>query len=180
MHRLNIFFLTNVKDFENFESDFGILFITVNIARCPIPRSLQPYSLQYQSCPPLIFPTAVDTRFRYLDRTFSNDIHQLYQILPVLDIDTIHSTSCKTDTKSISSLNILLTFQLSATLFPSYSLETPYIREFIFSFRWAELSEVIDACELHFYAPEIEDRGAYCFCAVCHSVILSFCHSVIL
>ena len=24
----------------------------------------------------------------------------------------------------------------------------------------------------HFYAPEIEDRGAYCFCPVCHSVIL--------
>ena len=23
------------------------------------------------------------------------------------------------------------------------------------------------------YAPEIEDRGAYCFCPVCHSVILS-------
>ena len=23
-----------------------------------------------------------------------------------------------------------------------------------------------------FYAPEIEDRGAYCFCPVCHSVIL--------
>ena len=31
-----------------------------------------------------------------------------------------------------------------------------------------------------FYAPEIEDRGAYCFCPVCHSVILSFRHSVIL
>ena len=30
-----------------------------------------------------------------------------------------------------------------------------------------------------FYAPEIEDRGAYCFCPVCHSVIPSFCHSVI-
>ena len=26
-----------------------------------------------------------------------------------------------------------------------------------------------------FYAPEIEDRGAYCFCPVRHSVILSFC-----
>ena len=26
---------------------------------------------------------------------------------------------------------------------------------------------------LSFYAPEIEDRGAYCFCPVCHSVILS-------
>ena len=24
-----------------------------------------------------------------------------------------------------------------------------------------------------FYAPEIEDREAYCFCPVCHSVILS-------
>ena len=24
-----------------------------------------------------------------------------------------------------------------------------------------------------FYAPEIEDRGAYCFCPVCHSVLLS-------
>ena len=24
-----------------------------------------------------------------------------------------------------------------------------------------------------FYAPVIEDRGAYCFCPVCHSVILS-------
>ena len=24
-----------------------------------------------------------------------------------------------------------------------------------------------------FYAPEIEDRGAYCFCPVCHSVILT-------
>ena len=32
----------------------------------------------------------------------------------------------------------------------------------------------------HFYAPEIEDRGAYCFCPVCHSVIPSFCHSVLL
>ena len=32
----------------------------------------------------------------------------------------------------------------------------------------------------NFYAPEIEDRGAYCFCPVCHSVILSFRHSVIL
>ena len=34
-----------------------------------------------------------------------------------------------------------------------------------------------------FNAPEIEDRGAYCFCAClsfCHSVILSFCHSVLL
>ena len=26
---------------------------------------------------------------------------------------------------------------------------------------------------VNFYAPEIEDRGAYCFCPVCHSVILS-------
>ena len=25
---------------------------------------------------------------------------------------------------------------------------------------------------VNFYAPEIEDRGAYCFCPVCHSVIL--------
>ena len=25
----------------------------------------------------------------------------------------------------------------------------------------------------YFYAPEIEDRGAYCFCPVCHSVLLS-------
>ena len=25
----------------------------------------------------------------------------------------------------------------------------------------------------NFYAPEIEDRGAYCFCPVCHSVLLS-------
>ena len=33
---------------------------------------------------------------------------------------------------------------------------------------------------LVFYAPEIEDRGAYCFCPVCHSVILSFCNSVLL
>jgi hypothetical protein len=24
---------------------------------------------------------------------------------------------------------------------------------------------------LFFYAPEIEDQGAYCFCPVCHSVI---------
>ena len=24
-----------------------------------------------------------------------------------------------------------------------------------------------------FYAPEIEDRGTYCFCPVCHSVLLS-------
>ena len=35
-----------------------------------------------------------------------------------------------------------------------------------------------------FYAPEIEDRGAYCFCPVIlsfhHSVMPSFCHSVIL
>ena len=31
---------------------------------------------------------------------------------------------------------------------------------------------------LSFYAPEIEDRGAYCFCPVCHSVIPSFCHSL--
>ena len=30
-----------------------------------------------------------------------------------------------------------------------------------------------------YYAPEIEDRGAYCFCPVCHSVIPSLCHSVI-
>ena len=33
-----------------------------------------------------------------------------------------------------------------------------------------------------FYAPEIEDRGAYCFCSVCHSLILnavqSLCNSV--
>ena len=28
----------------------------------------------------------------------------------------------------------------------------------------------------YFYTPEIEDRGAYCFCPVCHSVS----HSVIL
>ena len=34
-------FLTNVKILKHFESDFGIHFITVNIARCPIPRSLQ-------------------------------------------------------------------------------------------------------------------------------------------
>ena len=27
----------------------------------------------------------------------------------------------------------------------------------------------------YFYAPEIEDQGAYCFCPVCNSVILSFC-----
>ena len=26
---------------------------------------------------------------------------------------------------------------------------------------------------LDFYAPEIEDGGTYCFCPVCHSVILS-------
>ena len=26
----------------------------------------------------------------------------------------------------------------------------------------------------HFYAPEIEDRGAYCFCPVFHSVIPLF------
>ena len=26
---------------------------------------------------------------------------------------------------------------------------------------------------LSFYAPEVEDRGAYCFCPVCHSVLLS-------
>ena len=26
-----------------------------------------------------------------------------------------------------------------------------------------------------FYAPELEDGRAYCFCPVCHSVILSFC-----
>ena len=38
----------------------------------------------------------------------------------------------------------------------------------------------ITLSQAHFYAPEIEDRGAYCFCPVCHSVILSFCHSVIL
>ena len=25
----------------------------------------------------------------------------------------------------------------------------------------------------NFYAPEVEDRGAYCFCPVCHSVLLS-------
>ena len=25
----------------------------------------------------------------------------------------------------------------------------------------------------YFYAPEIEDRGAYFFCPVCHSVLLS-------
>ena len=25
----------------------------------------------------------------------------------------------------------------------------------------------------HFYAPEIKDRGAYCFCPICHSVLLS-------
>ena len=25
----------------------------------------------------------------------------------------------------------------------------------------------------YFYAPEIEDREAYCFCPVCHSVLLS-------
>ena len=31
---------------------------------------------------------------------------------------------------------------------------------------------------LSFYAPEIEDRGAYCFCPACHSVIPSFCHSL--
>ena len=30
------------------------------------------------------------------------------------------------------------------------------------------------------YAPELEDRGAYCFCPVCHFVILSFCNSVLL
>ena len=24
---------------------------------------------------------------------------------------------------------------------------------------------------IYFYAPEIEDRGAYCFCPVCHSVL---------
>ena len=33
-----------------------------------------------------------------------------------------------------------------------------------------------------FYAPEIEDRGTYCFCSVCHSLILnavqSLCNSV--
>ena len=33
-----------------------------------------------------------------------------------------------------------------------------------------------------FYAPEIEDRGAYCFCSVCHSLIInavqSLCNSV--
>ena len=28
---------------------------------------------------------------------------------------------------------------------------------------------------IRFYAPEIKDRGAYCFCPVCHTVILSFC-----
>ena len=43
---------------------------------------------------------------------------------------------------------------------------------------------IVVICSKHlnrfFYAPEIEDRGAYCFCPVCHSVILSFCNSVIL
>ena len=33
--------------------------------------------------------------------------------------------------------------------------------------------EVNDKC--NFYAPKIEDQGAYRFCPVCHSVILSFC-----
>ena len=31
-----------------------------------------------------------------------------------------------------------------------------------------------------FYAPEMEERGAYCFCPVCHYVIPSFFYSVIL
>ena len=34
--------------------------------------------------------------------------------------------------------------------------------------------------QMFFYAPEIEVRGAYCFCPVRHSVILSFCNSVFL
>ena len=29
---------------------------------------------------------------------------------------------------------------------------------------------------LLFYAPEIENQGAYCFCPVCYSVMLSLCH----
>jgi hypothetical protein len=33
---------------------------------------------------------------------------------------------------------------------------------------------------LFFYALEIKDQGAYCFCPVCHSVLLLFCHSVLL
>ena len=35
-----------------------------------------------------------------------------------------------------------------------------------------KLSEVGLFIHINFYAPEIEDRGAYCFCPVCHSVIL--------
>ena len=33
----------------------------------------------------------------------------------------------------------------------------------------------LDYIHVDFYAPKIEDRGAYCFCPVCYSVILSFC-----
>ena len=34
------------------------------------------------------------------------------------------------------------------------------------------LENFMSCCVYYFYAPEIEDRGAYCFCPVCHSVIL--------
>ena len=42
------------------------------------------------------------------------------------------------------------------------------------------IKKIIYKLDNHFYAPEIEDRGPYCFCPVCHSVILLFCHSVLL
>ena len=31
----------------------------------------------------------------------------------------------------------------------------------------------VEIINYFFCAPEIQDRGAYCFCLVCHSVILS-------
>ena len=36
---------------------------------------------------------------------------------------------------------------------------------------WIGITEIFNFHD--FYAPNIEDRGAYCFCPVCHSVILS-------
>ena len=38
----------------------------------------------------------------------------------------------------------------------------------------------VQVIEYIFLCPEIEDRREYCFSPVCHSVILQFCHSVLL
>ena len=48
-----------------------------------------------------------------------------------------------------------------------------YSRDYIKIISWHFKQILSMVHSNHFYAPEIKDRGAYCFCPVCHSVLFS-------